>query len=267
MSFAALMLGLVVTAAEPPVRYMDQVFDSYDLATDIPYKETVGYQAEAVTLKLDVYSPTGDDESNRPAILWVHGGALMMGSKDGPSLETDIAKAFARRGYVVVCINYRLHPDPNPHFNEVMMNAMRDTESALNWVLDRSQELGVDPSRVALAGYSAGAEIITNLVYSSYVEGFDRSRVMAVVDLAGNRLFWTDALPDSPPCLIVHGNNDDINPYSDTLKLEAQLEAAQVPCELFTVQGADHFFNRDPKKIAAIEGEMAAFLYRLVAED
>ena len=64
---------------------------------------------------------------------------------------------FARRGYVVVNINYRLAPEhPYPA-------AIEDTCAAWRWLLDNISTYGGDPNRIAVAGESAGANLVMAL--------------------------------------------------------------------------------------------------------
>jgi len=58
---------------------------------------------------LDIYEPTGDAVTERPAIVWVHGGSFCCGDK-GSAEIVDEANTFARKGYLNVSINYRLEP-------------------------------------------------------------------------------------------------------------------------------------------------------------
>ena len=92
----------------------------------------------------------------RPAVMYVHGGAFCMLSKD---THRVMALPFAKRGYVVFNVNYRLgpvHTYPAP---------LQDVTDALLWVLANAKRYGADPSRLVLAGESAGANLVTALTY------------------------------------------------------------------------------------------------------
>ncbi|MBI3858041.1 MAG: alpha/beta hydrolase fold domain-containing protein [Planctomycetes bacterium] len=58
-------------------------------------------------IKADVYRLPGDEV--RPVIVWIHGGALIVGQRGGPSLEQR--KRYLNAGYVIVSIDYRLAPE------------------------------------------------------------------------------------------------------------------------------------------------------------
>src|SRR5205814_49223 len=57
---------------------------------------------------LDMYAPTGDTLTKRPAIVWVHGGGFAGGDKTSGEL-VDESNVFSKKGYVNVSIDYRLY--------------------------------------------------------------------------------------------------------------------------------------------------------------
>jgi acetyl esterase len=123
-------------------------------------------------LKLDVYRRQHEDhkhhnhhrahahpkEGLRPVVLYVHGGGFRILSKD---THWVMALAYARRGYVVFNIDYRLAPKhPFPA-------ALEDVCAAYRWVVEHAKEYGGDPSRIVLAGESAGANLVTALAVTT----------------------------------------------------------------------------------------------------
>lgn len=243
-------------------RYRDKVFSEVEVRSDLPYKEARDHAGKTIPLRIDLYEPKGDQAPSRPALIWVHGGALSTGSKDG-GVEARFGEAFARRGYVVASVQYRLRPNPDADFNGAMRDAMEDVRSALLWLRERAKEVRVDPTRIALGGYSAGGEIVTNLVYTDFVKEMDRRQVAAVLDLAGNTLFYSEPFEGSPPCLIVHGEADDINPISASRNLKERLEKTGIACELLAMEGEDHFFRKSGS-MDRVEAKFAEFLFRTV---
>ena len=106
---------------------------------------------------LDIYRPMSRPKP-WPVVFYVHGGAFHLLSKDTHWL---MGLVFARFGYLVVNISYRLAPDhPYPA-------AIEDTCEAYRWMVDRLDELGGDPNRVAVAGESAGGNLITALTLAA----------------------------------------------------------------------------------------------------
>lgn len=90
-----------------------------------------------------------------PALLWIHGGGYVLGSVAGDDLLT---KHFATTAEcVVVSVEYRLapeHPFPAP---------VEDCYAALKWLAAHADELGVDKSRIAIGGASAGGGLAAGL--------------------------------------------------------------------------------------------------------
>jgi acetyl esterase len=123
-----------------------------EVVSNIRYRETSPPQKSHYHL-LDVYRPIKRD-GPLPVVLYVHGGAFRILSKD---THWIMALAFARRGYVVANINYRLAPEcPFPA-------ALEDSCYAFKWVIDNIADYGGDVSQLVLAGESAGANLVTAL--------------------------------------------------------------------------------------------------------
>jgi len=110
---------------------------------------------------LDVYYPTSNEGRPWPVVLYVHGGGFRILSKDSHWL---MGLAFARRGFVVFNINYRLAP------RHRFPAAMEDACAALVWVAKNAARYGGDTGRMVLAGESAGANLVTSLTLASCYE-------------------------------------------------------------------------------------------------
>jgi acetyl esterase len=100
-----------------------------------------------------VYSPA-DDVADRPALVWVHGGAFVGGDLEMPEADWTARHICERAGAVVVSVDYRLCNEgvhyPVPH---------DDVVAAFRWVRDSAAELGLDPARISLGGASAGGNL------------------------------------------------------------------------------------------------------------
>jgi acetyl esterase len=110
--------------------------------------------------RLDVYRPAHAD-GPRPVVLYVHGGGFRILSKDTHWL---MGLAFAKRGYVVFNISYRLAPEHR------FPAALEDTCEALAWVKENAVRWGGDPERIVFAGESAGANLVTSLALACCYE-------------------------------------------------------------------------------------------------
>jgi acetyl esterase/lipase len=90
-----------------------------------------------------------------PALLWIHGGGYMLGSIEQ---EDFMAKQFAVGGEcVTVSVEYRLAPE-NPY-----PAPLEDCYAALKWLAGQAKRLGVDRSRIAIGGASAGGGLASGL--------------------------------------------------------------------------------------------------------
>jgi acetyl esterase/lipase len=105
-------------------------------------------------VRVRIYQPN-DRPSILPALLWIHGGGYVMGD-----IEQDdrLMKQLVKRvGGVAVSVDYRLppeHPFPAP---------VEDCYAGLQWLVAHAGELGVDPSRIAIGGASAGGGLTAGL--------------------------------------------------------------------------------------------------------
>jgi para-nitrobenzyl esterase len=127
-------------------------------------------------LYLNVWSAAKEGEK-RPVMVWIHGGALTRGSGSTRSYD---GTAFAKKGVVLVTINYRLgplgylaHPEltaesPNQSSGNY---GVLDQIAALRWVQKNIAAFGGDPKRVTIFGESAGSWSVNTLVASPLAKG------------------------------------------------------------------------------------------------
>ncbi|MDP9246364.1 MAG: alpha/beta hydrolase [Chloroflexota bacterium] len=104
-------------------------------------------------LALRIYRPSG--ASPHPALIYLHGGGFVFGG-----LETTDRFARAITNLVpcvAVSVDYRLSPETK------YPGALEDCFAALRWVAGSSEELGIDPARIAVGGFSAGANLATGI--------------------------------------------------------------------------------------------------------
>lgn len=105
-----------------------------------------------------IYEPAGGGV-DRPCLVWAHGGGFLGGDLDMHEADWTAREVCARAGAVVVSVDYRLAVDgvcyPVPH---------DDTVAAVSWVRDNAGALGIDASRIAVGGASAGANLTAGAV-------------------------------------------------------------------------------------------------------
>lgn len=127
-------------------------------------------------LYLNVWTP-GLDGEKRPVMVWIHGGGMVHGVGSVPFYEGG---ALARRGVVLVTINYRLgvlgflaHPELSAESPEGVSGnyGLLDQIAALRWVRDHIAAFGGDPGNVTIFGESAGAVSVGFLLTMPLAEG------------------------------------------------------------------------------------------------
>lgn len=112
-------------------------------------------------LNLNIWTPELG-QAGLPVLVWIHGGAFTNGSGAVPQYD---GTAFARDGIVCVTINYRLGADGFLFLDDGVANCgLLDQLAALHWVQDNIGAFGGDPSRVTVAGESAGAMSVITLL-------------------------------------------------------------------------------------------------------
>jgi acetyl esterase/lipase len=240
--------GASTHARTAGVRYRDDIFSAVKTATDITYGSAVDQTAALVTLKLDMYTPKGDTATSRPAIVWVHGGGFSGGDKTSVEL-LDESDQFARKGYVNVSINYRLAPvgcvgTITESCLVGIVQAMQDAQTAVRFLRSRAKKYGIDPTRIAIGGSSAGAITALNVGYNAADpgpgdhQGFS-SAAEAVQSLSGAAIGTTPGA-DGAPALLFHGTADPLVPYAWAQATVQSAKAAGLVAKLVTWPGDGH---------------------------
>ncbi|WP_430910022.1 carboxylesterase/lipase family protein [Paenarthrobacter ureafaciens] len=205
--FAEPPVGELRFAAPVPHRPWDGVRDATEFGatpqrtglaevTIIPEPSIAGDS----TLNLNVFTPNPDGPVGRglPVLVWIHGGGYLTGSPASPWYD---GAGFNRDGVVTVTISYRLGFDgfgwiaDAPHNRGVL-----DWILALEWVQENIAAFGGDPSRVTIAGQSAGGGAALTLLTVPRAQGlFERIISLSGIptemtvdqaEAAGRRLAW-----------------------------------------------------------------------------
>src|ERR1019366_1231136 len=146
----AAALNFDVVASRPP------------LPDGVKYRDTVATGARGVDVPLRVYS-RDDLPAPSGALLFVHGGAFVFGDLE---LEHERCVYYAHNvDALIVSVDYRLAPEfPFPAGHD-------DVWTALQWLVARAEELGVDPRRICVGGASAGGSLAAGIVLRCRDEG------------------------------------------------------------------------------------------------
>ncbi|WP_374315044.1 carboxylesterase/lipase family protein [Microbacterium sp.] len=114
------------------------------------------------TLNVNVFTPSPGTDAALPVVVWIHGGGYIGGSPASPWYD---GRAFNRDGVVTVTVSYRLGFDGFGHIPGAPSNrGVRDWLAALEWVRDNIAAFGGDPTRVTIAGQSAGGGAVLTLL-------------------------------------------------------------------------------------------------------
>ncbi|CAO4196043.1 alpha/beta hydrolase [Methylorubrum extorquens] len=233
--------------------------------------------------RLDVFVPTVPVE-RAPVLVFFYGGSWNSGSKDDYAFA---AQALAAQGFVTVLPDYRLYPKVRfPDF-------LKDGAAAIAWVRDNIAAQGGDPSRIVLAGHSAGAYNAAMLgLDPEYLRqaGVDPRIIRAVAGLSGPYDFLPfdqktsidvfGQAPDpeatqpvsyagahSPPTFLATGDKDTVVRPRNTASLAARLREARVPVQERVYGGLDHAdtllsLSVSFRRKAPVLAEMSAFLHQ-----
>lgn len=133
--------------------------------TTVAYRRVDGHEILA-----DVYRPAGDDV--RPVLVWIHGGALINGHREG--IHPQIRALAEEQRFALVSIDYRLAPETK------LPGLISDIEEAFDWLGGAgAKRFNLDTDRIVVAGGSAGG-------YLTLVTGYRaRPRPKALVVLYG----------------------------------------------------------------------------------
>jgi acetyl esterase/lipase len=200
-----------------PLRYRDVLFNAVTVTPNVTYGSAVNLEGQAVTLQMDVFTPTGDTDTSRAAIIWVHGGSFTSGDKSESDIVTE-ANTFAEKGYVTFSLNYRLESPGcsgnDSNCSQAITEAFEDAQTAVRFVRVNAATYGVDPSRIAIGGSSAGAITALNVGYSSVQD--PAAKVSAAVSLSGAYLPVSGVGPieaGDAPAMDFHCTTDPLVAY------------------------------------------------------
>lgn len=127
-------------------------------------------------LSLNVWRPAAAAARPLPVLVWIHGGAFRLGAAGLPLYD---GAALARRGVLVVSLNYRLgvfgflaHPLWQARPGQPQANfGLLDQIAALQWLRQNLPALGGDPGNITLMGESAGGASVAYLMGSPLAQG------------------------------------------------------------------------------------------------
>jgi acetyl esterase/lipase len=250
-------------------------FNSEDLSrtTTVSY-DTLG---DGTQLVLDAWpADMRRNRTPRPAIVKVHGGTWVDGSRRGLTLWNSW---FNKLGYHVFDVDYRMPPP------ERWLDETGDIKCALDWVKAHANEYNVDTTRLILMGYSAGGNLamlagysydhpelrptcglpvrvkcvinlygpvdMETLYASTGSESFVQPKMRQYIGGSPNEvvdryqlLSPINHIKDSvPPTISIYGQRDRIVPFKEGIYADNALAQANVPHEIYILPETDHAFD------------------------
>lgn len=236
---------------------------------------------DRVRLKLDVFLPRGPVQGRRPAIVHVHGGGWIIGSRREQGVP--LLGHLAANGWVGFNVDYRLSPRATWPDHAV------DVKRAVAWVREHADEYGVEPDFIAITGGSAGGHLSAFVALTSQDTGLqpgfeDADTSVAacvpfygVYDLADAETITAPVLhtvlqravlkvnrerdpaafrrasprhrvvADAPPFLVIHGDADSLIPTAEATGFVARLrEVSTQPVYYVEMSGGQHAFDVVP---------------------
>ena len=247
----------------------------------------------------DLYLPQVTDGKPLPFIVWIHGGAWMMGIKDW-----DNVKYLVRHGYALASIDYRIAPQDR------FPAQIQDCNAALNFIVAHAADYGLNSKELIIGGASAGGHLALLLGLARHEKSFgaDSSiRPLAILDFfgytdlnhamddlqtihaqkgiglfqeAGAKLFGAPveqsanklsvASPihylsaDSAPTLILDGSNDDLVPAFQGQRLHQAMDTLDLKNQFILVPGAGH--DGPLFSTPTIQSQVISFLNNILAK-
>ncbi len=251
-----------------------QIADRYWMQPDVVYGA-----ANNTPLKLDIWYPR-DNPNPTPTLVYIHGGGWIFGSKEGAVYQF---LPFLEKGWRVVNVEYRMAS------NSLAPAAVEDTRCALKWIFRNAKQYNFDTSKIVLTGHSAGGHLslITGMLPKTDLDnrcyGDEEMKVAAIINwygitdvddiiqgknLKNYAVMWMGSLENKtgiaqkvsplsyvreglPPILTIHGDKDDVVPYTHATRLHEALDKSKVPNRLHTVKKGGHgMFQQDDYKSA-----------------
>jgi predicted esterase len=268
-------------------RYQDSVFAEVQRST-VTY-----YQKSGEELRVDVFQPKDDKATDRPLLLYVHGGGFAGGQRDHPN-HVRFCENLAKRGYVTATMSYTLVMKgksfscdrPAPEKIQTFLLTARDISRATQFFISKSKDYGIDPSKIIILGSSAGAEAVMHAAYWKETFKDDSVQILpsefsyaGVVSMAGaiTNINWITK-ETAIPTQLFHGTCDNLVPYGYAPHHYCQAQQpgylmlyggyaiaerlVEVGESYHLITGCYGWHEWNDKPIKEFQDEIAAFAYR-----
>jgi triacylglycerol lipase len=195
-------LGRVV--APPPTEALYTPLSECEPYAEVRVQRDVAYGSDARNL-LDIFTPE-NGQTNRPVLVFVHGGAFIRGDRriGNSPFNDNIAVWAARQGFLGINMTYRLAPVHG------WPSAQHDIRFVLAWLRKNAHLLGVDINRVVLMGHSAGAAHVAQYLAFPEFHVASGGGIAGAVMLSG--IFDPSTAKVNPPLQAYFGSDELLYP-------------------------------------------------------
>jgi acetyl esterase len=210
-----------------------------------------------VALALHILTPSRPRATPAPAMLWLHGGSATEGIWWH---SPGITRALLEQGVVVIAVELTTGNRFDTDADQI-----GDSSAAFEFVRDHASELGLDPARIGVAGFSSGASSALLLGTRGAAPRFERPAAVIASGACADPLSasedgyfrksmakhgdpaqfspFAQLRAGLPPLLSVHATRDEFCDYADMVKFTERSRQLGNSVTLVSVQGASHFFG------------------------
>lgn len=238
---------------------------------DITYEDISYKKRDGVSLKLDLYEDTNNNDL-KPVIIYVFGDAWIKGNKKIPSAISPLIELLKEEGFAIISTSYELMD------KEIIFDKqISDIKDTIRWVYKNKDKYNFDVTNIGLIGPSAGAHLSMMAAYSDdneFVGDYSlknySSKVKYVIDLFGpaelskvnlnygpkeliEKLSKKDIKNFSklyspinyvkenlPSTLIIHSKKDEIVPYDTSINLYKKCTKLNNNFKFYTLENCNH---------------------------
>lgn len=297
LCFGAFSCNKDITESSPEkVRYLDDVFSEVSITSNVLYGNAMNINGNSQDLLLDIYEPSNDGELLRPLLIYAHGGGFKYGDKSGGYIP-EFCKSIAKKGYVVLSINYRLgikEPQEEAEVAEALYRGQQDARAAIRFARAHANVKNIDTTKIYIAGSSAGGGIALHLAFwdvseiptyinqtiwgtlegNSGTSGYSSS-ISGVINMWGaiGDTLWIEN--KDFPVKLIHSENDAQSPYISGINnlgvfvygsyaINERCHSLGIPSDLYTYSYVGHGEGLEPPLLSTTIKEVVDFLYPLV---
>ena len=238
------------------------------------YKKVDGYE-----LEMHLFLPNTDEfKGERTTIVQFHGGSW---SKGKPDWFFETAEAYAKQGFVVAVVEYRIKGRQGTYPFE----SVKDAKSAIRWIRENAKKYTIDPAKIIATGNSAGGHLcLATTLIENWNEETDNLSINAVpnvilvnsgvYDLTHRTTKWITEYDENKALvkeispnhllkksetkmLLIHGEKDMNCSYSSAEYFYNEMKLLGTNIELHTIKDAPHliWFGKHSAEVAKITTE------------